>query len=265
MGTYTTNYNLFMPTIGEQGWGTLINGNFIAIDTAMNGLNTRLTTVENEVNGALSCTSVTTSGTITSNGVLNANGGVNGGAITGTTITATNKFSGILYGKIYVDGQYSTSGGITTAASCPAQSVSSTTTATTSSTITVGGYTYPTISYPLKVSSGVYIESKNYVSGNLPAQLTSRTLTFTFGCRQSFTNSTGYYFSGRLFVNGTNVYSTTSRKSGSFSGTLDTYTYSVKPGDTVYVVCNAVESLLDVLIAKASIPAATTYYIKAND
>ena len=35
MGTYTTNYNLFLPSIGEQGWGMLVNGNFETIDTAM--------------------------------------------------------------------------------------------------------------------------------------------------------------------------------------------------------------------------------------
>lgn len=48
MGTYTTNYNLFMPTIGEQGWGELVNGNFLNIDTAMAGLNTRIGTLETE-------------------------------------------------------------------------------------------------------------------------------------------------------------------------------------------------------------------------
>lgn len=78
MGTYTTNYNLFMPTIGEQGWGDLVNGNFTTIDITMKGLDTRLTAVESEVNGNLSCTSVTTSGTITSTGVINANGGIIG-------------------------------------------------------------------------------------------------------------------------------------------------------------------------------------------
>ena len=78
MGTYTTNYNLFMPAIGEQGWGTLVNGNFTTIDNTMKGLDTRLTAVESEVNGNLNCTSVTTSGTITSMGVITANGGVNG-------------------------------------------------------------------------------------------------------------------------------------------------------------------------------------------
>ena len=48
MGTYTTNYNLFMPTIGEQGWGELVNGNFSTIDTTMEGLDTRIETLETE-------------------------------------------------------------------------------------------------------------------------------------------------------------------------------------------------------------------------
>lgn len=48
MGTYTTNYNLFMPSIGEQGWGELVNGNFVTIDATMKGLNTRIGTLETE-------------------------------------------------------------------------------------------------------------------------------------------------------------------------------------------------------------------------
>ena len=89
MGTYTTNYNLFMPTVGEQGWGTLVNGNFTTIDTTMKGLDARITTVENEVNGNLSCASVITSGTITSTGVINANGGIKGNATTATNLSRT--------------------------------------------------------------------------------------------------------------------------------------------------------------------------------
>ena len=46
MGTYTANYNLFMPTIGEQGWGELVNGNFIKIDAAMKSLNNSILTLE---------------------------------------------------------------------------------------------------------------------------------------------------------------------------------------------------------------------------
>lgn len=48
MGTYTTNYNLFMPSIGEQGWGELVNGNFTTIDTTMKGMNNRIGTLETE-------------------------------------------------------------------------------------------------------------------------------------------------------------------------------------------------------------------------
>ena len=47
MGTYTTNYNLFMPTVGEQGWGELVNDNFTTIDTTMKGLSARIETLEN--------------------------------------------------------------------------------------------------------------------------------------------------------------------------------------------------------------------------
>ena len=46
MGTYTTNYNLFMPTVGETGWGTLVNGNFTTIDTTMKELDTRIVALE---------------------------------------------------------------------------------------------------------------------------------------------------------------------------------------------------------------------------
>lgn len=46
MGTYTANYQLYMPTVGEQGWGELINGNYQTIDTTMKSLSNRLTTCE---------------------------------------------------------------------------------------------------------------------------------------------------------------------------------------------------------------------------
>lgn len=46
MGTYTANYNLFLPTVGEQGWGTLVNGNFTTIDATMKGLDARISPLE---------------------------------------------------------------------------------------------------------------------------------------------------------------------------------------------------------------------------
>ena len=50
MGTYTTNYNLFLPSIGEQGWGELVNGNFSTIDAAMKDLGNNIGTLETEIN-----------------------------------------------------------------------------------------------------------------------------------------------------------------------------------------------------------------------
>ena len=38
MGTYTTNLNLYKPTIGENGWGTLVNENFDKIDAYIPGV-----------------------------------------------------------------------------------------------------------------------------------------------------------------------------------------------------------------------------------
>ena len=39
MGTYTTKLNLYKPTIGEQGWGELVNENFDKIDaTSITGV-----------------------------------------------------------------------------------------------------------------------------------------------------------------------------------------------------------------------------------
>ena len=104
MGTYTTNYQLYMPTVGETGWGTLVNGNFTTIDTTMKGLNNRITTcesygaritaIENEVNGNLSCTSVTTSGKITGNGGIAGTTGTFSGAVTGATIPTLGLYIG---------------------------------------------------------------------------------------------------------------------------------------------------------------------------
>ena len=85
MGTYTTNYQLYMPSIGEQGWGTLVNGNFTTIDTTMKSLSNRITAVETEVNGNLNCTSVITSGKITGNGGIVGTTGTFSGAVTGNT------------------------------------------------------------------------------------------------------------------------------------------------------------------------------------
>ena len=49
MGTYTTNYNLFMPTVGETGWGTLVNENFSTIDSTMKEISTKVDSIDTEI------------------------------------------------------------------------------------------------------------------------------------------------------------------------------------------------------------------------
>ena len=105
MGTYTTNYQLYMPTVGETGWGILVNGNFTTIDSTMKSLSNRITAVENEVNGNLNCTSVTaTTGTF-SGAVTAASLNVNGRIIRNGTInvsygTNTIKLPGYNSGRV---------------------------------------------------------------------------------------------------------------------------------------------------------------------
>ena len=78
MGTYTTNYQLYMPTIGEQGWGELVNGNFATIDATMKSLSdnigmldTKIDAVEERVTvlEAGNFETLNVAGTITANNV----------------------------------------------------------------------------------------------------------------------------------------------------------------------------------------------------
>ena len=96
-----------MPTVGETGWGEIVNGNFTTIDTTMKGLSNRITTcesygaritaIENEVNGNVSCTSVTTSGKITGNGGIAGTTGTFSGAVTGASFNGVPlKTSGVI-------------------------------------------------------------------------------------------------------------------------------------------------------------------------
>ena len=89
MGTYTTNYQLYMPTIGEQGWGDLVNGNFITIDTTMKGLDTRIGALE-----PLSDIHVDENRNVTFPGSVTATGGFNLGTI-GKITTETGVISGV--------------------------------------------------------------------------------------------------------------------------------------------------------------------------
>lgn len=95
MGTYTTNYNLFMPSVGEQGWGELVNGNFSTIDATMAGLNTRVGTLEIDTDAMkekLDAFSVDTDGNIVGTFKGNVIGNVTGnlnGKLSVSSVTTT--------------------------------------------------------------------------------------------------------------------------------------------------------------------------------
>lgn len=108
MGTYTTNKELYIPTVGETGWGTLVNGNFETIDNflkpiAVSGSTYTFTGnhVGNQSGGSVSATSVSNSGTLTQTGTstftgkITANGGIGTTSLTtSSTITSTGKITG---------------------------------------------------------------------------------------------------------------------------------------------------------------------------
>ena len=74
MGTYTTNYNLFMPTVGETGWGTLVNTNFTTIDTTMNGLDLRVGTLETTIEVVTNAIEIDENKNVTFYGNVSLNG-----------------------------------------------------------------------------------------------------------------------------------------------------------------------------------------------
>ena len=101
MGTYTANKNLYMPTVGETGWGTLMNGNLETIDNFLKPITvsgSTYTFTGNQTGGSVSATSISNSGTLTNTGKITANGGLAGGAISGTTGT----FSGAVTASEFV-------------------------------------------------------------------------------------------------------------------------------------------------------------------
>ena len=113
MGTYTTNYNLFMPSIGEQGWGDLVNGNFTTIDTTMNSLNTKVGTLETEMDAVeekvtalepLSIIQVDSNKNVTFPAGITAIGGITFNTV---TVSPSNDSFGLTMGSSnYVSGMF---------------------------------------------------------------------------------------------------------------------------------------------------------------
>ena len=216
MGTYTANYNLYMPTIGEQGWGELINGNYQTIDTTMKSLSNRITAVENEVNGALSCTSVTTSGTITSAGKITANGGIECKSLTATSIsnsgnmtnTGTLTSTGMIYANGGINADLSPCFGLTSASG----EISSLYLSTSTNIISVTGGANTTVTRTYK---------ENPISNSV-----------TFTVHVNVSGYSGDYYRGRGYVKVNDI---TICDTGDFADTSKTVSgnATLKEGDTI--------------------------------
>ena len=100
-----------MPTVGETGWGTLVNENFSTIDTFLKPISLSGSTytftgnhVGNQSGGTITATKITNSGTLTNTGNITASGTINGIVIKkgNYTVTPTNnvlidKFNSTFY------------------------------------------------------------------------------------------------------------------------------------------------------------------------
>ena len=201
MGTYTTNKNLYMPSVGEQGWGTLVNNNFSTIDTFLKPITVSGSTytftgnlVGNQSGGTITATSITNSGTSTFTGKITANGGIGTTTLTtSSTITSTGQIvanggvkgnltgnvTGNTTGFLFVKGTVGTSGD-ENYATLSAQSVSMTAKGSSSSpgaSITVNNYSI-VYGNPKKHSVGVYTRRSD-LSGTTSPSASTRTITFT--------------------------------------------------------------------------------------
>ena len=233
MGTYTTNKNLFMPSVGEQGWGTLVNGNFSTIDTFLkpitvsgstytftgnqSGGSVSATSISNSGtltqtgtstftgkitgNGGIGTTSLTTSSTITSTGKITANGGIGTTSLTtSSTITSTGLITGNggFKGFLYIGGTIGTSGDVVYA-QCAAQSLSLTSFSSSSpNSLNINNYSI-TFGNPQKISHGIYCRRAD-LSGSPTSPTTStRTMSFTF----KNGNNSAVYFDGIYYKKST--------------------------------------------------------------
>ena len=136
MGTYTANKNLYMPSVGETGWGTLMNTNLSTIDNFLKPITVSGSTytftgnhVGNQSGGSVSATSITNSGTLTQTGTstftgkITANGGIGTKALTTTSIsnsgtltqTGTSTFTGKITANGGIAGTTGTFSGVVTA------------------------------------------------------------------------------------------------------------------------------------------------------
>ena len=233
MGTYTTNYNLFMPSIGEQGWGELVNGNFTTIDATMGGLNTHMGTAESNIT-SLTSRMGTSETIITSNtsriGTLETDTNAMKEKLDAIEVTDgvlegkyAGEFTGNVKGRVYVNGEIVTTGKGDITLNAPAASTSvSNTVGETSTTIIVPGFNdfsgNEITGFPFKIAPNLWVESlDDLLNGELLFGTRPATVTAN---RYSTNNGTYYCY---VYVNGSIVktISGNSNSQASVSATVD--------------------------------------------
>lgn len=156
MGTYTANYNLYIPTIGEQGWGELMNGNLTTIDTTMKGLDTRATALESADTAFDTRIAKLESGEF-------------------ENITVAENVNGNVTGFLYLKSHFTGTSGDQLYATCPQQSVEITSNYNTAGATTlVIGNTYSDVAFgnPQKISHGIYSRRSDVSGLTNPTQRT---------------------------------------------------------------------------------------------
>ena len=168
MGTYTTNYNLFMPSIGEQGWGELVNGNFVTIDATMKGFDDVLSKMTWDGDD------------ITFPGNISSKGGITVDYIgfNGVLTTNNNGYA------------YATSSDVGISWSSSVKTITPTV-----------NYTYNPL--PIKISDGLYFVNVDASSFNMPSTITlnvrstqSTSWSYFYIKKSSESNYTKYSLSG---------------------------------------------------------------------
>lgn len=225
MGTYTTNYNLFLPTVGEQGWGELVNGNFTTIDGTMAGLNTRVGTLETEMD-AVEERVTANEGRITT---------LEAGEF--ESITAES-VTGDVRGLLYVPATFTSGSGDVLYATCVAQSTEILTGTTTS--LTVNNYKIEyTSGYPIKHGIGVYTRQSD-ITGDFNPSLATRKLQIL---NKSTTDSTSLQY--KLSTN--DSYKTLNLRGGG------SQTFDVKIGDVCSFTLTGTKKCVATLLEEPSL------------
>ena len=229
MGTYTTNYNLFMPSVGEQGWGELVNGNFATIDTTMSGLNTRMGTAETNIT-SLTTRMGTAETTIASNksriGTLETDTNAVEARV---TVLENGEFNGevsaeTFNGALYVNGSYEDTGIGSYEIISSASETSNTGNNGSNKTITIN-------SGNITINDIVYTKKKGFEFDIFPIKLSINVIgdMHNLGSSRSITLE---LYKNNVLVNSTVANTSTSR--------TDSYEILVQKEDVIHVIgtCN---------------------------